>query len=126
MAWRYRSNSQNPFHSWWYNVVAVANPALSPLGFEVMLRRCEWTKSNARLTVAFVGWSYRERAGWWLLALLAGVVASFWDTTFGLGFVAGSLLFSYFPDAQGIDARSGQTEGLDPKGESPVAAGHAP
>lgn len=28
--------------------------------------------------------------------------------------------------AQGIDARSGQTEGLDPKGESPVPEGNAP
>lgn len=27
---------------------------------------------------------------------------------------------------QGIDARSGQTEGLDPKGESPVAESDAP
>jgi hypothetical protein len=29
-------------------------------------------------------------------------------------------------DARGMEARSGETEGLDPQGDSPVTEGHAP
>lgn len=55
--WLYRRDSENPFHSWWYNVVAYPlNPILALFGFCIMLRRCEWTRSSARLTIAFVGW----------------------------------------------------------------------
>lgn len=55
--WDYRRSSKNPFHSWWYNAVAFPlNPLLRLVGLEIMLCRCKWTKSQARLTVAFIGW----------------------------------------------------------------------
>ena len=56
MRWNYRKDSRNQFHSWWYNVAALLEPVYRAFGFSLCLRRSTWTKSGARLTLAWVGW----------------------------------------------------------------------
>lgn len=56
MRWDVRPHSRNPFHSRWYNVAAVFHPLLRMFGFTLCVQRCRWTKSGARLAVAWVGW----------------------------------------------------------------------
>jgi hypothetical protein len=48
--------SQNPFHSRWYRAAAIFEPLYRAAGFTLCLRRCSWTKSEARLAWAWVGW----------------------------------------------------------------------
>lgn len=52
----YRPHSQNPFHSWWYNVFHLSMQPLRLIGFYPCLRRCGWTKSGARISIY---WAWR-------------------------------------------------------------------
>lgn len=47
---------QNPFHSWWFRAAMLFDRPLNLIGYAIALRRCSWTRSHSRLTVAFIGW----------------------------------------------------------------------
>ncbi|WP_030538380.1 hypothetical protein [Sphingobium sp. DC-2] len=46
---------QNPFHSRWWRCWEVAAWPLRYIGIIPVLVRCRWTRSNARIGLAYIG-----------------------------------------------------------------------
>lgn len=54
--WEYRRGSENPFHSLFYNVLALGRPVYHVFGFTLCIARCRWCRNGWRPSLAFVGW----------------------------------------------------------------------